>query len=126
MTDHLEGRPKGCAAYQELAWLICARCGLQVPADKAMPPCKPMTFARMRARLLTELADAERSLNVVAGLKSEGAAADPGPARARLSELDAAFRLIERCEGDPEILARLTKKPKVDSESATQGEGNAV
>ncbi len=112
----IEGRPKNCALTQELSWLICTRCGLQVPASAAAPSCRPMTFRRMRNRMLDELASAEVSLRLVTELKAEGMPADPGPARARLSELDAIFRLIERCEGDPEILQHLTKKPKVEKE----------
>jgi hypothetical protein len=95
--EPIAGRPPKCALYREAYWMICTRCGLQFAADTdTAPACRKMTFTRMRERMLDELAEAERSLNRVLELKGGGMPANPAPARARLSELDAIYRLVER------------------------------
>jgi len=70
----------------------------------------PMTFARMRDRLLLDIAAAEQSLAIVASLEAKGTPADPVPARACLVEREALLRLFDKATGDKAIRDLLNGK----------------
>jgi hypothetical protein len=92
--------------------MICERCGLQWALEDIAPSCDPMTFGRMRDRLLTLITRAEVSLSVITDLKREGTPADPAPVRRELAELNALLRLFERVTGDQVIRDQLNGKAR--------------
>ena len=105
------GRPTTCKALDVGELTVCYRCGLEWEiSDPAPPACNPMTFARMRERLLAEISSAEVSLAIVTGLKAKGSPADPRPARSRLAEIEAVLRLFDRAVESKEIRDLLNGK----------------
>lgn len=112
-------RPDTCRAIEAGDVKTCERCGLQWDlTDPAPPACEPMTFARMRKRLCTEIEAAEVSLNVVTALKREGTPADPRPAHRRKAELEALLRLYDRVTESKEIRDLINAK-KTNVEAVT-------
>lgn len=83
-----------CTEVDEL--VICARCGTQWDlADPAPPACDPMSYTRMRKRLVDEISSAESSFEIVTNLKRAGMPADPTTAKRKLSELEALLRFFD-------------------------------
>jgi hypothetical protein len=103
-------RPKGCVAHLDDDLMVCARCGLDWPSGDIGPACDPITFDRLRRRMVSEVTGAEASLTNVYLLRREGKPADTAPARRRLAELDALSRLIDRATSDPRIKEILNGK----------------
>jgi hypothetical protein len=97
-------RPNDCRAVEAGELMVCERCGIQCDlADAAGLVCEPMTFARMRKRICSEIESAETSLNVVTALKRAGTPADPRPAHRRKAELEAVLRLYDKVTESKEI-----------------------
>jgi hypothetical protein len=110
-TEPAPAAAAACKATQVDALMICERCGLQWGLQEAAPGCAPMTFARMRERLITLLTRAEGSLQSVAA-PSAGAPADPRWARREVAEVKALLRLFEHVVSDPVMRDRLNGKGK--------------
>jgi hypothetical protein len=93
--------------------MICDRCGLSWPQGEPAMACDPMTFNRMRERLLTQIQRAEISLMTVSNIAAGGKLpADPADARRELAECHALLRLFERVTCDQVIKDRLNGKTK--------------
>lgn len=76
--------------------VICNRCGMQWDLEDPAPPaCDPMSYSRMRARLVAEISSADTSLEIVAKLKRAGTPADPSIAKRKLAELEALLRFFD-------------------------------
>ncbi len=104
--------PAGCKATAVGELMLCQRCGLQWDLADPPPPCEPMTFKRMRRRLVDEISAADSSLEIVTNLKRSGMPADPAPARRRLADLEALLRLFDRATETKELRELILGKPK--------------
>jgi hypothetical protein len=95
-------------AYGE-HFMMCDRCGLAWPADRAKPECAPMTFARMVEAIELEAESHETSHSVVAALKESGMRADPQPSLVRAAQLRTVARLVRKVSGSHEVLRLLRR-----------------
>lgn len=103
-------RPASCAAHADDDLMVCHRCGLEWPAGAPGPKCNPITFERLRARMLQEVTRAEASLIAVHAVRLNGGPADPSIARLRVAELEAIQCLVDRVTLDGQMRDMLNRK----------------
>lgn len=84
----------------------CDACGLEWGEADARPPCDPITFKAICARMLDEVCASATSLEIVTKLRERG---DPARERRRLAELKAAQRVIDWVAGDEETKKRMAE-----------------
>lgn len=98
-----EPKTGDCSAGEVDGLMICERCGLEWLAGGVKPPCEPITFDRMRLRLIDQERDDERSYNVVKGLKVDGVPASTVPARRKLAETRKLLKLLDLVVFNPAL-----------------------
>lgn len=102
-----------CQAQPQSDQMVCDRCALAWDAADQAPPCRPLTFGRMRqaAEDAANEIEASQSATVAAGLRSHR----HQPSMARAQELRGVVRLIDRIVNTPAARATLAAKPVVRS-----------
>lgn len=106
MTES-HSRPEGCKAGLVDDLMVCERCGLQWIAGLPAPACDPITFEKLRDRMLMDVTSAEVSLRLTTELQREGRPADPRSSRRLLAERNALLRMMDAIVADRVIKERL-------------------